>query len=351
MSDYPVWTLLIEDNPADARLIWEMLAGSDFRLHIAEDLSGGLQQIQETNYDVILLDLSLPDSSGMETVLKARANLPRTAIVVLTGLDDPMAGILAVQHGAQDYLVKGEVDSKLLRRAIHYAIERHHQSQDLAALEERQRLARNLHDSVSQTLFTCSVLAESALRKWDKDPQRAHELLTEVHQVTLTALYEMRILLLELNPDALTRVNLKQLFEQYLIPIQSRRGYTLKIQIDEIPDLPAKVQIALYRITQEALNNIEKHAMARHVSISVQNHPDDLKLIIRDDGRGFDPNKISPSSLGLSIMREYAEEINASLQIRSPIGEGTQIKVIWQKSSEWRGQQDERPRTNQSSHC
>ncbi len=203
------------------------------------------------------------------------------------------------------------------------------QSQDLATMQERQRLARDLHDSVSQSLFTCSAMAESALRRWDKDPDRARELLGEVHQLTITALSEMRILLLELRPDSLTKVGLKQLFEQYLQPIQSRRGFELALDIEEVPPLPAEVQIAFYRIVQEGLNNIDKHAKASHVSISVRDYIDHLKLMIKDNGTGFDRKAVNASSLGLNIMQERAAAINASLLIESVPDEGTQITLIW----------------------
>ena len=205
------------------------------------------------------------------------------------------------------------------------------QSQDLAALEERQRLARDLHDLVSQTLFTSTALAESALRRWEKDPARAHELVTEVHDLVTTALSEMRILLLELRPDSLTKVNLRQLFEQYLVPIQRRSGFELDLQIDA-PPLPKDVQIALYRIAQETLNNISKHASAQQVWVIVQNYPDRLDLTIRDDGVGFDPEQTDMTGLGLGILRERAESIGATLQITSRPGQGTQMMLSWPKA-------------------
>jgi len=203
------------------------------------------------------------------------------------------------------------------------------QSQKLAALEERQRLARELHDSVSQTLFTCRAMTETALRRWEKDPARANDLIREVYHLVVTALSEMRTLLLELRPAALTQVGLKQLFDRYLQPMQDRWQFKLNIQIDDISPLPPDVQIALYRITQEALNNITKHTQAKHVDVRVIEHDDRTILEIRDDGGGFEMSKVSSTSLGLAVMHERAEEIGAALHIDSEIGKGTHITVVW----------------------
>lgn len=206
-----------------------------------------------------------------------------------------------------------------------------HQSQELAAIEERQRLARDLHDSVSQTIFTCSAMTESALRRWERDPQRAFELMTEAHRLTLTALSEMRILLLELRPESMANISLKQLFQQYLEPMQSRREFKLDMYIDDVEALPGDVQIAFYRIAQEALNNIEKHARATRVSIAVKEYEDRIELRIHDDGVGFRVEDIAATSLGLGIMRERAIKIGATLSIESKPSFGTQITVIWNK--------------------
>jgi len=205
------------------------------------------------------------------------------------------------------------------------------ESRQLAGLEERQRLARELHDSVSQTLFTCRTMSESALHRWKRDPNRAYELLNDVNKLTATALAEMRILLLELRPTALTRVGIKQLFEQYLQPIQGRHEFQLVLSIDDIPPLPPNIQIALYRITQEAMNNIDKHSQTNHVEVRATNTPDSVIIEIRDQGVGFIPTEVAPTSLGLGIMRERAYEIGASIEIVSEIGQGTQITIIWEK--------------------
>jgi PAS domain S-box-containing protein len=203
------------------------------------------------------------------------------------------------------------------------------QSQELAALEERQRLARDLHDSVSQTLFTCRTMSESVLRRWERDPVGAHGLLEELHQLTVNALSEMRVLLLELRPATLTQVSLRELFQQYLQPIQERRQFSLTVNVGDLPDLPPDVQIALYRIAQEALNNIDKHADANHVEIQVMTEGDTLKMKICDDGNGFDSEQVNKTSFGLDIMEERARNINATLKIETEKGTGTCIYVNW----------------------
>jgi two-component system cell cycle sensor histidine kinase/response regulator CckA len=128
MSSKPVRTLLVEDNPGDARLIGEMLAEvakGQFDLVTVGRLSQALQSLFADNFGVVLLDLSLPDSQGLETFTRMQGQSTRTPIVVLTGLDDENLAVKAVQEGAQDYLIKGQVDGNLLVRSMRYAIERH----------------------------------------------------------------------------------------------------------------------------------------------------------------------------------------------------------------------------------
>lgn len=125
----PLRVLLIEDNPDDADLLRERLAesrGDRVTLVVAETLREGVAYLDRGPVDLLLLDLSLPDSRGLETVTRAFAHAPRVPIIVLTGLDDDVLGVQAIHAGAQDYLAKGQVDGALLRRSMHYAIERHH---------------------------------------------------------------------------------------------------------------------------------------------------------------------------------------------------------------------------------
>ncbi|HWP29422.1 MAG TPA: response regulator, partial [Chloroflexota bacterium] len=137
--------LLIEDNPGDARLIQEMLAegrNGVFRLERADRLAGGLARLAAGPVDVVLLDLSLPDGQGLDTFRRLHAQAPHVPVVVLSGLDDEEVAVRAVQEGAQDYLVKGQVDGPLLVRALRYAIERQRAAEERARLLAQERAAR-----------------------------------------------------------------------------------------------------------------------------------------------------------------------------------------------------------------
>lgn len=137
MNDRPIRVLLIEDNPGDARLIREALAAGDhsrFELTHADRLATGLARLAQGDMDVVLLDLSLPDSQGLEALGKTHAQTPDVPIVVLTGLEDERLAIKGMQAGAQDYLVKGQADGRLLTRSLRYAIERQRLQEELRAL-------------------------------------------------------------------------------------------------------------------------------------------------------------------------------------------------------------------------
>jgi two-component system, cell cycle sensor histidine kinase and response regulator CckA len=142
MEESSIRILLIEDNPGDARLVKEMLAEGDpgsFHLSQAERLSEGLRRLKEEDFQVVLLDLSLPDAQGLDTVSRVCAQAPHVPALVLTGLDDETLAIRAVQEGAQDYLVKGQMDHHLLKKSIRYGIERKRAEEGMRILEEQLR--------------------------------------------------------------------------------------------------------------------------------------------------------------------------------------------------------------------
>jgi signal transduction histidine kinase len=252
----------------------------------------------------------------------------------------------------------------------------------LAVIEERSRLARELHDAVTQTLFSASLIAEILPELWEIDPDEGRELLDELKQLSRGALAEMRTLLLELRPAALVEASLEDLLRQLAEAVTGREGVPVEVTIEGQCRLEPDVHVALYRIAQEALNNVVKHAQAGHVEVSLKcalsadrfgrtsplpteavghargsaipapsewgvaapsewgmQAPSEwgvaapsewgrqVELCIYDDGRGFDPSDVPPDRLGLGIIRERAQAIGATLQISTLPGHGTQIRV------------------------
>ena len=141
MGDKPIKVLLVEDNLGDARLIREFLLeaiGESFDLKIANKLFDGIKLLLASTFDVVLLDLSLPDSTGLDTLTKTNTSAPQVPIIVLTGLDDDTLAVEAVRGGAQDYLVKGQINAELLCRTIHYSIERKQAEEVIAERYSRE---------------------------------------------------------------------------------------------------------------------------------------------------------------------------------------------------------------------
>ena len=207
------------------------------------------------------------------------------------------------------------------------------QAHELAAVEERQRLARDLHDAVTQTLFSASLIAEVLPDLWEADQNEGRQLLGELRQLSRGALAEMRTLLLELRPAALMEASLGDLLRQLGEAVTGRKGIPVEVVVEGEPQCPPDVHVALYRIAQEALNNVVKHSRASQVTVSLRCQPEksEVELCIRDDGRGFDATRIPAGHLGVGIMHERARAIGATLEIESESGAGTRIVTGWRK--------------------
>lgn len=206
-------------------------------------------------------------------------------------------------------------------------------AQEIAMVEERQRLARELHDSVSQTLFSAGVVAETLPRIWEKQkPDDIRNALQQLNRLTRGAMAEMRTLLAELRPNALLETDLPTLLKHLTDAAAGHIQIPIILETEGQGKLPQDVQIAFYRIAQEALHNIIKYARAREVRVTYAYCAERISLYIQDDGRGFDLHKPVPGHYGLNIMRERAEAIGAQVEIISQPGLGTEIKVFWQPS-------------------
>ncbi len=203
---------------------------------------------------------------------------------------------------------------------------------EAAAVAERERLARDLHDAVTQTLFSATLIAEALPRVWERSPDRARDGLQELRSLTKGALAEMRTLLLELRPAALTEKPLGDLLGQLAEAMAGRSRVPIKLTVEGDSLLPEELQVAMYRIAQEALNNVAKHADASEASVSLLCEPGRVTLRIRDDGCGFDPADTLPEQLGIAIMQERADSIGARMEVTSQLARGTEVAVDWQEA-------------------
>jgi signal transduction histidine kinase len=204
------------------------------------------------------------------------------------------------------------------------------QASQLAVMEERARLARELHDSVTQSLYSLTLLAEGwqrLIRSGQAD--NLVETLSEMGKIAQQALKEMRLLVYELRPPMLEQEGLLGALHQRLAAVEKRAGVEARLLAKDIVDLPAPIEEGLYRIAQEALNNSLKHAAATSVTVCLGTDDQGLVLEIADDGRGFDmgAEPHHQGRIGLASMRERVERLGGSLEILSTPGKGTTVLV------------------------
>jgi PAS domain S-box-containing protein len=247
-------------------------------------------------------------------------------------------GGVGVAHAERDFFSAHHADLALTvanQAAITLVnAELYERAQTLAALHERQRLAQNLHDAVNQSLFSVGLIAEVLPRLWERDPEEGRRSLEDLRRLTRGALAEMRALLAELRPSILTDTDLGDLLHQLGSAFTGRTNIPVTVTVTGQGSLPGEVQVAFYRVCQEGLNNVAKHTEASQVEIDLRYDPGAVELRLSDDGCGFDPAHVSPGRSGLSMMRERAQAVGASLSIASQPGRGTELTIRWPKGPE-----------------
>jgi signal transduction histidine kinase len=203
------------------------------------------------------------------------------------------------------------------------------QSKSFITMEERNRLARELHDSVTQTLFTASVLAEATPRMWEKDQGLARQNMEKLSVLIRGALAEMRSMLIELRSGELQNQSLEQLLVTLVEAARVRTHAVISFSHTETTEMPKEVTLGLYRIAREALNNAIIHADAAEIRVALLTEVGRLELHVQDDGCGFDPLTVPRGHLGVRIMMERAAEIGGEVQVRSEAGRGADVAIIW----------------------
>ncbi len=353
--------LVVEDDAGDFRLINAYLrrAGlihdaSNPSLTWAQTLSEAIEVAGHARPDLVLLDLSLPDSTDILTVKAMSAALPEVPIVVLTGSDDNDLAIKALEAGAQDYLIKGQLDHLTVARAARHALVRkqlEQQLQDMAAgleeqvsqrtrqlrtasaqltlTEERERrmLAQELHDNLGQLLAVIKIKLASLE---PGSPQSSIDLiLSLVDQADRSA----RMITRQLSPPILGTAGLMPALEWLADEMQRQYQLVVYINIEREPELLSdEFQAVLYRSIRELLINVVKHATVKEASLSCLYDDSRLTLVVSDDGCGFDPaicqnSQLESRSFGLSSIRERITNIGGEMAIDSKPGNGTTITL------------------------
>lgn len=333
-------------------------AGAITRRAMAGALDGAAPSAALIGEDAVLEHLLAQPQSR---VLSASAPLPAIACAPYATEDatgDVMMlplqtrghaiGLLLVRAVQVDHpfvpadLVLGQTIAGTLANAIENA-RLFQQAQAAAAEDERKHLARELHDSVSQALFHANLTAGVLPQLWEHNPERGRSALRHLQQMTASAVAEMRSLLVELRPATLDRAPLHELLPYLVTASAAKAELESTTELAPMPLLPPDVQVAFYRIAQEALNNVIKHAAARTVCVRLEADPPlngtagvwhgDVWLVVTDDGHGFDPNMPYGGRLGLAGMRERATAIDATLAITSAPHAGTRTELHWTGAS------------------
>lgn len=250
-------------------------------------------------------------------------------------VQDDIIGVLGVRHYQPDVYTQHHANLvTTFGNQAAIAIENARlvkQLEKAATDAERQRLARDLHDAVTQTLFSANLIAEVLPQMWAEDPQGAERRLQDLRRMTRGALAEMRALLMELRPATLLETPLADLLRQVVEAALARSKIELKYDAPAKVIYPPEIQTMYYRVAQEAINNIIRHSKAKQGWVELRDSDDYLELEVRDNGKGFDPATIPADHFGVRIMHERAAAAAAKLHIESTPGTGTTIRLLWYK--------------------
>ncbi len=356
-----ICALLIEDNPGDARLIREVLREADtghgaVELRHADHLTRGLEQLAGDGVDVVLLDLSLPDSQGLATFVTVHAAAPTVPVVVLSGLDDEGIAVRAVQEGAQDYLVKGKVDGGTILRSMRYAIER---GRVEAARRDLERQRDEFFSSVSHDLRTPVAAIKAAIgvllaNEPPEMPSGLHRLLGNVDLAAdeLAGLIEDLLQIARLRAGRVevwhSEVDLRDVISRAvraIEPLLAMRAQRLEMSLPE-QRVEASVDAEkIGRVVRNLLGNAQKYGReGGKIGVTLERQPDAVCISVTDDGPGIPPEehdriferfyRVSESSsagpmgsgLGLAIARGLVELQGGRLWVESARGAGSSFR-------------------------
>ena len=338
MKKRQIKVLLIEDNPGDARLIQEMLieaADATPKIESVNRLDTGLKRLSTGDIDLLLLDLGLPDSQGFDTFIKAHNQAREVPIVVLTGLDDEELGLTAVKKGAQDYVVKGQVDANLLIRAVRYAIERNKTEKKIrASLKEKEVLLQEVHHRVKNNMQLISSLLK--LQSTQIKDKKALEIFkSNQNRIKSMSLIHERLY----QSKDFARIDFAdsvRIMTNHLVASYGTNPKAIKLKVN-IKDVSLDINTAIPSglIINELVSNSLKYAFpdGKKEEIKIAMHPlnkNEIELIVSDNGVGY-PEELDfrrTESLGLHLVTILAEDqLHGNIKLNREKGTEFQIKL------------------------
>ncbi|HAV78528.1 MAG TPA: hypothetical protein DCX53_14360 [Anaerolineae bacterium] len=332
--------LIVDDEPSARETLVAILEGEKYQLELAESGAQALQAIEKIQPDLILLDVMMPGMDGFEVCRRIRSN-PRFAevpVILLTALDDRTSLLMGIESGADDFLSK-PVDRQEITLRVR-TITRLNRYQTLmkqrenlsemaerliaAQEQERQRISRELHDDLGQALTTNLI----ALRDLQNDPSLPKgdmfDRLQSLYEQSLEVFIKVRTLAHNLRPALLDALGLKTAMQTHCNEFTHRTKLPINLEMDStLPVLPDIYEVTLYRVLQEALTNIIKHADATQVWVDLTIEDKTINLTIQDNGHGFDPAKTQSNGIGLTGLRERVTLAGGKFNISSSPVRGT----------------------------
>jgi signal transduction histidine kinase len=331
---FPADILIIDDATDNLALLEQLLSEAGYDVRIACDGAAGLRAAHAQVPDLILLDVRLPYMDGFAVCgeFKAAEALNGIPVIFISAAHDVGDKVRAFEIGGVDYITKPFQAKEVLARVKTHLELAHFREQEkaLILLKERQRLARDLHDSVKQTLFMIAASAESLQLHFDLPDVRLADGLNQLRQLSHAAQAEMNLMLYELHPGKLVEVELDKLLRQLAVSLNGRTSAAITVVAEPlITPLPDAVKVAFYRVAQEALTNATRHAHAAHITVTLFTRDEQVQLVVADDGHGFDLEAISTGGFGIGNMRERANALVMELRINSQPEYGTQITLSY----------------------
>jgi signal transduction histidine kinase len=331
--------LIVDDTPDNLRLLSTMLAEQNYDVRSVRSGSAALMGVQGQPPDLILLDINMPGMNGYEVCqrLKENPDSRDIPVIFISALNEVFDKVKGFSVGGVDYISKPfQVEEVLVRVENHLKLrqlqvelqnsldhqrELNQRIEELATLEERNRIARDIHDSLGHALVALNIQMETALTLWKDDPEKAYDFLVEAKQLGSNALKAVRQSVSDMRSDPLQGRVLEDAIAVLAEEFQRTTGTLPEYQIHLNHPLSQPISTVVYRVVQESLTNICKHANATAVNIQIQAVDSMLHLKIQDNGKGFQINA-NRSGFGLQGMRERVTALGGNLDITSEPGQG-----------------------------